>query len=283
MELRDSEGGRTGSDALHGPRTAPSNSGEPADGERSAAERVAQVADQVVHDPHAASDAVGDLLAIARTHDGAPRVAAGEALDAIGRHTPGDLDVWSNRLADAATDADDEVAFVATRALAQLAASKPRAALAGRRAALDSLGAPDASLRQAALSVVAEVGPLEPEAVARADRPLSAALAADDPDVRTAAAIAAGRLLGAAPSKFPRTANALVEAVDDADDRTRSFAILALANFAREHPENVPHKERAIAALASVTDDDLGLRRGATGEALSALVTHTFEEDAATG
>jgi len=256
---------------------------EPADEELTPDEYVAEVADLLERDPDAAGDAVGDLFTIAHDDEGATRVAAGEALDAIGRRYPDELAVWSELLAEAASDADDEVAFFALRALAQLAAVSPQAAAKGRKAALDTLGAPDPDLRQAALSVVAEVGPSDPDAVRRADRPLSAALAADDPAVRTAAAIAAGRLLGAAPGKFPRTATALIDALADEDDRVRKYAILALANFASEHPDNVPSKERAIAALASVTDDDLGLRRGATGEALSALVSLTFEEDAATG
>lgn len=284
MDLRDSEEG----DAA-GPRADPAaaeeepiraDAPEPAE---SPAAFVESVADRLETDPDAAGDAVGDLLAIAHDHEGAPRVAAGEALDALGRRHPRAFEVWTDVLADAAADADDEVAFFATRALAQLAAVNPRAAGKGLESALGNLAAPHADLRQAALSVVAEVGPERPEAVGRADRPVAAALHDEHAGVRTAAAIAAGRLLAAAPSRFPRTANALVDAVDDADDRVRQFVLLSLANFASEHPSNVPEKQRAIAALAGVDDDELGLRRGATGEALSALVSLTFEEDTATG
>ena len=288
MELRDTDD----EGAAREGRSTPSVAAEDTTGraiedapqpDRSPEEYVVAVAERLESDPDAAGDAVGHLLTIAADHDGAPRVAAGEALDAIGRRRPAALEVWSDTLAEAARDADDEVAFFAMRALAQLAPTNPQAALKGRSAALENLGAPAADLRQAALSVIAEVGPTDPDGVQRADRPLSAALVADDAGVRTAAAIAAGRLLGAAPSRFPRTANALLDAVEDEDDRVEKFALLALANFADEHPDNVPRKDRAIAALASADDDSLGLRRGATGEALSSLVSRTFEEDAATG
>lgn len=284
MELRDSD--EAGADVTEPERTraegAPNEIHVP-EATQSPVEYVEAVAGLLEDRPEAAADAVGDLLAIARDETDATRVAAGEALDAIGRRYPAAFEVWTDALASAATDADDEVAFFATRAVAQLAAVNPRVAATAREAALGNLGAPTTDLRQAALSVVAEVGPLDPGAVTRADRPLAAALGDEDPGVRTAAAIAAGRLLGTAPARFPRSANALLDAVDDEDDRVRTYALVALANFANEHPSNVPRKERAIAALAGTDDDDLGLRRGATGEALAGLVSLTFEEGATTG
>ena len=70
---------------------------------------------------------------------------------------------------------------------------------------------------------------------------------------------------------------------DDEDEGVRDYAHIALANFAREHPDNVPQKPRALSALAGVSDDELGLRRGAIGEAMSALVALEFDENAATG
>lgn len=287
MELRDSEddGGTSGvtERTRNDPGTDRSGVGTDAGAsELSPVEYVESVAALLEEDPKASGDAIGNLLTIAREDEGATRVAAGEALDAIGRRYPGSLAVWSDYLAEAAADADDEVAFFAMRAVAQLAAVNPQAAAKAREAALGNVGAPSPDLRQAALSVVAEVGPIEPDAVQRADRPLSAAFDDGHAGVRTAAAIAAGRLLAAAPSRFPRTANGLVDAVDDDDDRVRTYALLALANFASEHPSNVPRKERAIAALANADDDDLGLRRGAMGEALAALVSLTFEDEAAT-
>lgn len=246
-------------------------------------EFVDRVGDLLETDPNAAADAVGDLLAIARDHDGATRVAVGEALDAIGRRQPGAFEVWADAVADAARSGDEEVAFFGLRALAQLASTNPRAAGKGLEPALSNLGSTSSNLRQAALSVVAEVGPNEPEAVKRADRPLAEALRDGDEAVRTAAAIAAGRLLAAAPNAFPRAATALLDAVEDEEGRPREYAHVALANFAREHPDNVPQKERALAALASVSDDELGLRRGALGEAMSALVAREFDGDAAAG
>lgn len=286
MELRDSDDGSPAEDAVapvaaddaHGSVT-----GEPTAAESSPEEYVAAVADRLESDPDVAGDAVGHLFSIAADNEGAPRVAAGEALDAIGRRRPEAFEVWTDLLAEAATDADDEVAFFATRALAQLAAVNPQAASKGRTAALGNLTAPSPDLRQAALSVIAEVGPDEPEEVQRADRPLSAALEADHAGVRTAAAITAGRLLAASPSRFPRTANALVDTAADEHEQVRKYALLALANFADEHPSNVPQKRQAIAALADADDDTLGLRRGATGDALASLVSRSFEEDAATG
>lgn len=251
--------------------------------EQSPEEYVESVGDLLEADEPAATDAVGNLLAIASEHEDGLRVAAGEALDAIGRADPAALDVWADDLAAAATSADDQVAFFALRGLAQLAAEKPRAASKGLDAALGNLDAPTAELRRAALSVVAEVGPTDTDAVRRADRPLARALHDGEASVRTAAAIAAGRLLAEDPGPFPRVATALLDSVDDEDERVREFAHLALANFAREHPSNVPQKPRAITALAGVSDEDLGLRQGATGEALNALVPFAFGEDAATG
>lgn len=234
-------------------------------------------------DPDAAADAVGDLLAVARDNGGAPRVAAGEALDAIGRRQPSAFEVWTEPIATAARSGDEEVAFFGLRALAQLGATNPRAARTGLDAALDNLRSTSPDISRAALSVLAEVGPEDPGAVKRADRPLAESLRDGDESVRTAAAIAAGRLLGAAPNAFPRTATALLDAVEDEAGRPREFAYVALANYAREHPDNVPQKGRALSALASVTDDELGLRRGAIGEAMTALVSYEFEGDAATG
>ena len=230
-----------------------------------------------------AADAVGGLLTVTREETGATRVAAGEALDAIGRRQPSAFEVWSEPIASAARSGDEEVSFFGMRALAQLAGANPRAASKGLDAALSNLRAPSPDLRRAALSVVAEVGPDHPDSIKRADRPVAESLQDGDESVRTAAAIAAGRLLAVAPNALPRTATALVEALDDEGPRVREFAHVALANFAREHPDNVPQKARALQALAGVTDDELGLRRGALGEAMSALVAQEFDGDAATG
>lgn len=287
MELRDSDGGGASEDWAESPAVADDVTGlvagdAPPD-DRPPEAFVAAVADRLDDDPDAAGDAVGHLLTIAADHEGAPRVAAGEALDAIGRRRPSAFEVWADTLATAARDADEEVAFFATRSLAQLAAVNPGAASKGRSAALENLTAPTPDLRQAALSVLAEVGPADPDEVARADRPLAGAFDDDHAGVRTAAAIAAGRLLAAAPSRFPRTANALVDATDDDDADVRQYALLALANFADEHPSNVPRKPEVIEALAGADDDTLGLRRGATAEALAALVSRTFDEDGTTG
>lgn len=286
MELRDSDGGGAYRDRAEAPVEADDvpelTAGDTPPADRSPEAFVAAVADRLEEAPDAAGDAVGHLLTIAADHEGPPRVAAGEALDAIGRRRPSAFEVWSETLATAARDADEEVAFFATRSLAQLAAVSPGTASKGRPAALENLATPSPDLRQAALSVLAEVGPTDPDEVQRADRPLAAALVADHGGVRTAAAIAAGRLLAAAPSRFPRTANALVDAVDDDDEDVRQYALLALANFADEHPSNVPRKRKVIEALASADDDTLGLRRGATAEALASLVERTFDEDEAT-
>lgn len=285
MRLRDSDDDRvTAAEdrSTEGPRETAGDAGVEPPPEQSPEEYVESVGDRLENDDPAAADAVGDLLEIARDNRDGLRVAAGEALDAIGRADPTGLEVWSDDLAAAASSTDDEVAFFGLRGLAQLAAETPRAASKGIEAALGNLEAPTADLRQAALSVVAEVGPDDPDAVRRADRPLARALHDGDPAVRTAAAIAAGRLLGEDPAPFPRAATALLDSVDDEDDRVREFALLALANFAREHPSNVPQKPRAITALSGVSDEELGLRRGATGEAVSALVSLTFGEDAAT-
>lgn len=246
-------------------------------------EFVDEVGRLLEEDTDAAADAVGDLLAVARDHEGATRVAAGEALDAIGRRQPIAFEVWTDPIAAAAGSGDEAVAFFGLRALAQLASVNPRAAATGLDAALSNLRSPSSNLRQAALSVLAEVGPDEPDAVKRSDRPLAESLRDGDEAVRTAAAIAAGRLLGAAPNAFPRSATALLDAVEDGEGRPREYALVALANFAREHPDNVPQKERALSALARVTDDELGLRRGALGEAMSALVGREFDGDAAAG
>jgi len=246
-------------------------------------EFVDRVGGYLEDDPDAAANAIGDLLAIARDEEGAARVAAGEALDAIGRRQPSAFEVWTEPVVAAARSGDEDVSFFGLRALAQLAGANPRAAGKGLDVALGSLGSASPDIRQAAISVLAEVGPVDPDAVKRADRPLAEALRAGDENVRTAAAIAAGRLLGAAPNKFPRTATALLDVLDDEAARPREFAHVALANFAREHPDNVPQKARALSALAGVTDDELGLRRGTVGEAMTALVSLEFEEDAAAG
>ena len=173
-------------------------------------EFVDRVGEFLDDDPDAAADAVGDLLAIARGEAGAARVAAGEALDAIGRRQPSAFEVWSDPIVAAARRGDEDVAFFGLRALAQLAGANQRAARKGLDAALENLGSASPDIRQAAISVLAEVGPGEPDAVKRADRPLAESLRDGDENVRTVAAIAAGRRLGAAPNNFPRTATALV-------------------------------------------------------------------------
>ncbi|MFB6219627.1 MAG: adaptin [Halobacteriaceae archaeon] len=229
-----------------------------------------EVAALAAEDPVAAGDRVGDLLDIARDHEGA-RDDVREALDVVGWRRPEEFEVWADSLAEAAGSPDDGLATIGMAALADLAATTPRAAAKGIDAALGRLAARSAELRRAALSVVAEVGPEDPDAVAGADRGVAAAIEDPDPAVRQAGVVAAGRLLASTPGTFPRTANALLGALDD-DATVREYALVAAANFARTNPANVPEKRRVMAALAAADDDELGLRRGATDEAVSELL-----------
>lgn len=235
------------------------------------AEYATTVADLAVEDPIEAGDYVGDLVAIARDHEGA-RGAVGEALDVIGWRRPTEFEVWSADLADLAAATDEEVALLGMAALADLAATSPRVARTGVDAALGRLTARSTDLRRAALAVVAEIGAEDPDAVTGADRHVAAAIVDADPAVRLAGTIAAGRLLEAAPGLFPRTGVALPDVLEDGDATVREYAHVAMANFARTNPANVPEKARAMEALAAVSDEELGLRRGATDEALSGLL-----------
>jgi len=251
--------------------------GEPPDAD-TPAEYAATVADLAVEDPIEAGDYVGDLVVIARDYEGA-RDAVREALDVIGWRRPAEFEVWSSDLADLAAAADDEVALIGMAALADLAATSPRVAQTGVDAALGRLTAQSTELRRAALAVVAEVGAEDPDAVTGADRHVAAAVGDADPAVRRAGTIAAGRLLEAAPGIFPRTAAALPDALADEDTTVHEYAHVAMANFARVNPANVPEKGRVMEALAAVSDDELGLRRGATDEALSELLAVAGDGD----
>lgn len=222
-------------------------------------------------DPVAAGDRVGDLLDIAREHEGA-REAVGEALDVLGWRRPEEFEVWADSLADVAAADDDDLALLGMAALADLGATTPRAAKKGVGAAVDRLTTPSVELRRAALAVVAEVGSADPGAVGGVDRGVAAAIEDSEAAVRLAGVVAAGRLLAASPGALPRTATALVDALDDGDDTVREYALTAAANVARTTPESVPEKRRVMGALATASDAELGLRRGATGDAVSELL-----------
>lgn len=242
-------------------------------------EYVESVAEMAVADPVAAGDCVGDLLALAREFDGDVRTAAGEALNLIGLLRPVEFEVWVDDVRSLAAAADDDLTFLGLRALAQLAGENPNAAAPGLDAAFGALGASRTDLRRAAFSLVAEVGAVEPERVRRADRDVVAALRDPDASVRLAGAITAAKLLGTDPSQFPRTATALFDALDDADEEVREYAHAGLVHFALEHPEQVPEKRRAISVLATVADADIGLREGATKDALTRLLALDPEYD----
>jgi len=242
-------------------------------------EYVESVTELAVVDVVAAGDRVGDLLTVAREFDGDVRTAAGEALNLVGLLRPVEFDVWVEDVRAAAEADDEELAFLGLRALAQLAGERPQAAAAGLDVALGNLTAPRPDLRKAALSIVAEVGAVAPERVRRADRDVVEALGAPAAEVRLAGAIAAAKLLGADPAAFPRTASALFDALDDDDPGVREYAHTGLVHFALEHPEQVPEKRRAISVLADVTDADVGLREGATKEALTSLLALDPEYD----
>jgi hypothetical protein len=230
-----------------------------------------ELLDLAVEDPVAAGDHVGDLVALAEAHDDA-REPAGRALDVLGWRRPGEFEVWTDALTTLADAAEADLATMGMGALADLAAETPRAVAGAADVAVRALTAESPRLRQAALAVVAEVGGGSPDSVRGADRHVAAAIDDAVPEVRLAAAIAAGRLLPADPTAFPRTAVALLEATEDDHARVREYATVSLANFAREQPERVPDADRAATVLATRSDAELGLRRGATGEAVSALV-----------
>jgi hypothetical protein len=225
-----------------------------------------------LEDPVAGGDYVGDLLAVVRDCEPPVSESAAEALNLLGYLRPGAFAVWVDDLVAFASDRDGDLAFVGLRALAQLAGENSRAAAKGLDAALDRVTDPRTETRQAALSVVAEVGADAPDRVRRADRDVMAAIRDEEPGVRLAGVIAAGTLLGADPQSFPRSATVLFEALDDEHDRVWEYAHVALVNFAREHPSQVPEKTRAMEALARVSDEDLGVREGATKDALTALL-----------
>lgn len=235
-------------------------------------EYAATIVDLAVENPVAAGEYVGDLVTIARDHEAA-RDAVREALDVVGWRRPEEFEVWSADLADLAAATDDDLALLGMTALADLAAVSPRAARAGVDAALGRLTARSTDLRRAALAVVAEVGSEDPDAVTGADRHVAAAIGDADPAIRLAGTIAAGRLLEVAPGTFPRTATGLPDALDDEEATVREYAHVAAANFAQTNPANVPEKERVMAALAATDDDELGLRRGTTNEAVSELLS----------
>lgn len=236
-------------------------------------ERARAIARVARSDPETAGDFVGELIESAQTLRGEDLDPVDAALDEIGRSRPVEFEVWTDRLAQLAAAGDTRAAFLGLRSFAQLAAINPRAAEVGLDHAADNLTAPDEALRRAALAVVAEVGPENPDAVRHTDRQIATALADDAATIRVGGAITAGRLLRAGPTGFPRSASALVDALDDDDERVRQFAHIGLIHFARDHATNVPDKETAIRALAAITDEELGVHRGASDEALSALLT----------
>ncbi|MFB6130243.1 MAG: adaptin, partial [Salinigranum sp.] len=104
---------------------------------------------------------------------------------------------------------------------------------------------------------------------ARGDRDVAGALRAPEPGVRLAGALTAGKLLGADPGRFPRTAATLFDVLDDDDERVWVYLRVALVNFAGEHPAQIPDRARTVELLAGVSDRELGLREGATKDALA--------------
>ena len=273
----DSEGVVRERDATRGGTTIDVPADLPVD--PTSLERVTSIAETALRDPVSAGDRIGDLLVLAREHEGEVRETAGEVLNLLGLLRPAEFAVWRDDLASIARSSDDRIAFYALRALAQLAGDDARAASSALDVAFDHVEAPRTEMRQAALSIVAEVGGERPDLVRRADRHVMAALVDPDPGVRLAGAITAGKLLGAAPGTFPRTATVLLEALDDDCDAVWEYAHVALVHFAREHPEQVPEKKRAIERLGSISDEDLGVREGATKDALTRLLSLEYDLD----
>ena len=254
------------------PRVAPTDASSAAPSRPAPLEYLRDLTELALIDPVAAGDHVGDLLVLSRHDAAAVRESAGEALDLVGQLRPVEFEVWAADLVSLAGVADDGRAFLGLRALAQLAGANPRAAACGLDVAFSHVGAPDTDLRRAALVIVAEVGGADPDLVRRADRHVVTALVDPCAEIRLTGAIAAGKLLGAAPGRFPRSATALFDALDDPVDEVWEFAHVALVHFACEHPAQVPNKGRAIETLARVSDADIGVREGATKEALSSVL-----------
>ncbi len=237
-----------------------------------------EVAEASVREPSVVGDEVGTLLSILREHDGDRAEDADLILAQIGNRRPAEFEVWARDLADLAGDADLSLAFVGMRSLAQLASQCPDAASVGIDQAMAAANSTDPDLRSAAITIIAEVGAENPEAVTGADTVISSALRDDNHDVCVAGAIAAGKLAGADPTAFPRTINALPERLDDPDERVDTYVHVALAHLASEHPSHLPERQRVLTTLATTTDRELGLREGATGEALAAVIEQgTFE------
>ena len=283
VRLRDSDGGGDGGESaealprpedIHLGDDAPAAARAETDGSNDldGAERVAEIASKAAADPESAGNFVGELIRIAEAGDRESLEAVDDVLDAIGRERPVEFEVWSEWLVRLAGSGRDDLAFLGLRSLAQLASVRPRAASNGLDVAFENLTAPDTSIRRAALSVLAEVGPASPSIAGRADRPIATAIHDPNPSIRMAGVIAAGRLLPAAPTELPRSAQALIEALGDGDEQVERFAHIGLLNLARERPTAVPDRERAIKAIAAVSDGELGLRRGASDEALADLL-----------
>lgn len=235
---------------------------------------VDSVVETALSNPIAAGDAVGDLLAIVRDCDEEARTAAEEALDLLGYLRPVEFEVWADDVAAFAASDEDELAFVGLRTLAQLAAVRPQAAKRGFDAAVRRLRVDHEPTRRAALAVVGEVGQAFPADASETDRAVSAALRDPSPGVRLAGVMTAGKLLGADPNRFPRTVMALPETFEDDDDEVWEYAHVALVHFVRQHPSQVPEKRRVVERLADVSDEELGVREGATKDAMTALLAH---------
>jgi hypothetical protein len=235
---------------------------------------VDRVVETALADPVAAGDAVGDLLAIVRECDGDARTAAEEALDLLGLLRPVEFEVWVDDVVAFASADRDRRSFVGLRALAQLSAVRPAVAKTGLDAAMRRLETPHAPTRRAALAVVAEVGAAFPDDVAPADRQVMAAMRDDDPSVRLTGAMTAGKLLGAEPQQFPRTVTTLPDVLEDDDEAVWEYAHVALVHFVREHPSQVPEKRHVVERLANVSDEELGVREGATKDAMTKLLAY---------
>ncbi|QIB73002.1 adaptin [Halogeometricum borinquense] len=237
-------------------------------------EFVDSVVETALTNPVAAGDAIGDLLAIVRDCDEDARVAAKEALDLMGLLRPVEFEVWIGDIVQFASADRDELSFVGLRALAQLSAVRPAVAKNGLDAAISRLQAQHVPTRRAAIAVVGEVGEAFPEAVTQTDRQIMTAMRDANPSVRLAGVMTAGKLLGAEPNQFPRTVSTLPETLDDDDEEVWEYAHAALIHFVREHPSQVPEKRHVIERLATVSDEELSVREGATKDAMTTLLSY---------
>lgn len=237
-----------------------------------------EVAKASVSDPSAAGDEVGTLLGLLREYDGEVAEDVDVILDQLGESRPREFEVWSRDLAELADEPDPDAAFVGVRSLAQLAPVHPSAAAEGIDPALAAANSDHVERRRAGLAVVAEVGADDPEAVRGADPAVSDALRAETTAARVTGAVAAGKLLAADPTAFPRTANALPERLDDDAERVVQYTLVALANVAHERPAHLPARDRVLPALARTSDRELGLREGATGDAVAAVLEYETGE-----